>query len=146
MYIRVNLPSRNLNPSPYPPTPNKYLYLWSDYCRGQIFHATWLYFIGNLCHVNTIIYFGKIYSKPQKSPYLHKKTSKPIVQAHSTSFHFLAHDPSSWVSSREFWESWFGGPKSMFSKDPMFKVDKGKYVAWHVFPNFLNSDRSVCNR
>ena len=28
----VNLPSRDLNSSPYPPTPHKYLYLWSDYC------------------------------------------------------------------------------------------------------------------
>ena len=27
-----------------------------------------------------------------------------------------------------------------------FKVDKGKHVAWHVFPNSLNSDESVCNR
>ena len=27
-----------------------------------------------------------------------------------------------------------------------FKVDKGKHVAWRVFPNSLNSDGSVCNR
>ena len=38
--------------------------------------------------------FGKISFKAQKSPYLHKKASNPMVQAHSTSSHFLAHDPS----------------------------------------------------
>ena len=27
-----------------------------------------------------------------------------------------------------------------------FKVDKGKHVAWRVFPNSLNSNGSVCNR
>ena len=27
-----------------------------------------------------------------------------------------------------------------------FKVDKGKHVAWHVFPNSLNPDGSMCNR
>ena len=85
-------------------------------CWGQIFHTTWLHFIGDLHHVNIIMNFGKISSKAQKSPYSHKNASKPIVQAHGTSSHFLAHDPSSWVSSGEFWESWFGGPKSMFSK------------------------------
>ena len=29
-----------------------------------------------------------------------------------------AHDPSSWVSLGKFWESWFGGPRGMFSKAP----------------------------
>ena len=88
-------------------------------CWGQIFHATRLYFIGNSSHVNTIMDFGKISSKAQKSPYLHKEASKPIVQAHSISSHFLAHDPNSWVSSGEFWELRFGGPRSMFSKTPV---------------------------
>ena len=27
-----------------------------------------------------------------------------------------------------------------------FKVGKGKHVAWHVFPNSLNSNGSVCSR
>ena len=85
-------------------------------CWGQIFHTTWLHFIGDLHHVNTIMDFGRISSKAQKSPYLHKKTSKPMVQAHSTSSHFLAHNPSSWVSLGEYWELWFEGPRSMFSK------------------------------
>ena len=63
--------------------------------------------------------FGKISSKTQKSSYLHKKVSKPIVQAQSTSSHFLAHDPSLWVLLGEFWELWFGEPRSMFSKTPV---------------------------
>ena len=88
-------------------------------CWEQIFHITWLHFIGDLHHVNTIMDFGKISSKAQKSPYLHKNASKPMVQAHSTSSHFSAHDLSSWVSSGEFWESWYGGPRNMFSKAPV---------------------------
>ena len=88
---------------------------WGAKCWEQIFHATWLCFIGNSHHINTIMDFGKIFSKAQKSPYLHKEASKPIVQAHSTLSHFLAHNPSSWVSSGEF----FGGPRSMFSKAPV---------------------------
>ena len=89
---------------------------WGAKCWGQIFHVIWLCFIGNSHHINTIMDFGKIFSKAQKSPYLHKEVSKPIVQAHSILSHFLAHNPSSWVSSGEFWESWFGGLRSMFSK------------------------------
>ena len=85
-------------------------------CWGQIFHTTWLYFIGNLRHVNIIMDFGKISFKAQKNSYLHKEASKFIVQAHSTSSHFLVYDPSSWVLLGEFWELWFGGPRSMFSK------------------------------
>ena len=27
-----------------------------------------------------------------------------------------------------------------------FKIDKEKHVAWHVFPNSLNSNELVCNR
>ena len=92
---------------------------WGAKCWRQIFHTTWLHFIGDPHHVNIIMNFGKISSKAQKSPYSHKNASKPIIQAHGTSSHFLAHDPSSWVSSGEFWESWFGGPRSIFSKTPV---------------------------
>ena len=97
-------------------------------CWGQIFHITWLYFIGNLHYINIIMDFGKISFKAQKSPYLHKKASKPMVQNSqwyylikdhgSSSWHnisFLAHDPSSWASSGEFWDLWFGGSRIMFS-------------------------------
>ena len=95
------------------------------------FHTTWFYFIGNPHHINIIINFRKIYFKTQKSPHLHKMMPKPTVQnswqyylikAHgSSSWHiisFLTRDPSSWVSSWEFWESWFGGSRSMFNKAP----------------------------
>ena len=93
-----------------------FLLLLFSHCWGQFFQTTGLHFIGDLHYVNTVMNFGKTSFKAQKSPYLHKKASKPMVQAHSTSSHFLAHDPSLWVSSGEFLESWFGGPRSMFSK------------------------------
>ena len=65
------------------------------------------------CTTSTLSWIlGKSLLKP-------KKALKPMVQGHDTSPHFLAHDPSSWVLLGEFWESWFGGPRSMFSKDPM---------------------------
>ena len=44
--------------------------------EDKFFHTTWLHFIGDLHHVNTIMDFGKISSKAQKSPYLHKKGIK----------------------------------------------------------------------
>ena len=85
--------------------------------------------------INIIMDFGKISFKSQKSPYLHKKVSKLLVQnlwryylikTHgSSSWHiisFLAHDPSSWVSLEEFWELWFGGPRSMFNKAPAIQL------------------------
>ena len=31
----------------------------------------------------------------------------------------LTHDPSSWVSLRKLWKSWFGGPRSVFNKPPV---------------------------
>ena len=90
-------------------------------------------FISLATHTTSILpwILGKIYFKTQKNPYLHKMMPKPMVhnprqyyliKAHgSSSWHiisFSAHDPNSWVSSREFWESWFGGPRSMFNKAP----------------------------
>ena len=41
------------------------------------------------CHVNTIMNFGKISFKTQKNSYSHKNASKPMVQTHGTSSHFL---------------------------------------------------------
>ena len=70
-------------------------------CWGQIFHTTWLYFNGDLHHVNTIMDFGRIYFKAQKSPYSQKccrspwsKThdyiilSRPIIRVYGTTSHF----------------------------------------------------------
>ena len=72
-----------------------------NFCWGQIFHTTWLHFIGNPHHINIIMDFGRIYFKPQKSSYSQKwcqspwsKThgdiisSRPIVRAHGTTSHF----------------------------------------------------------
>ena len=56
--------------------------------EDNFFNITWLHFIGNPHHVNIIMDFGKTSFKAQKSPYLHKKALKPIVQAHGTSSYF----------------------------------------------------------
>ena len=53
--------------------------LLKESCWGQVFHTTWLYFIGDPHHINIIMDFGKISSKAQKSPYSHKKTSKLMI-------------------------------------------------------------------
>ena len=116
------------------------------YCQGQIFQTTWLHFIGDPHHVNIIMDFGKTYFKAQKSPYLHKKASKPMVQAHDTSSHFWL-----MIQAHESHRGYFGsrgleGQEVCSVKLQWFKVDKGKHVAWYVFPNSLNSDRSVCKR
>ena len=100
--------------------------------------------------------YYQIYFKSQKSPYTKWCQShglKPMayyfIKAHGlSSWHiisFSAYDPSSWISLGEFWESWFGGPRSMFSKVPAVQSWQRKHVAWRVFPNSLNSDKLVCN-
>ena len=99
-----------------------------DLCWGQIFHKTWNLFHWQLAPHQQIMDFGKTSFKAQKS-YINKMMLKPMVQnpwwyylikAHSSSschnISFSTHDPSSWVSSEEFWESWFGGLRNMFSK------------------------------
>ena len=128
-------------------------------CWGQIFHTTWLHFIGDPYHVNTIMDFGRIYFKAQKSPYLQKWcrspwskihgdiiSSRPIVRAHGITSHFWfmiqAHE-SHWGN---FGSRGLEGQEVCSVKLQWFKVDKGKHVAWHVFSNSLNSDGSVCNR
>ena len=75
-----------------------------------------------------------------------KKASKPMVQAHNTSSYF-------WllIQAHESYRENFGsrgleGQEVCSIKLQWFKVDKGKPVAWHVFLNSLNSDKSVCNR
>ena len=128
-------------------------------CWGQIFHTTCLHFIGNPHHINIIMDFGRIYFKAQKSPYSQKwcqspwsKThgdiisSRPIVRAHGTTSHFWlmiqAHE-SHWEN---FGSRGLEGQEVCSVKLQLFKVDKGKHVAWHVFPNSLNSDGLVCKR
>ena len=133
------------------------MFKMSNYCWGQIFHTTWLHFIGDPHHTNIIKDFGRIYFKAQKSPYSQKwcrsswsKThgdiilSRPIVRAHGTTSHFWlmiqAHEPH----RGNFGSRGLEGQEVCLVKLQRFKVDKGKYVAWHVFPNSLNSDGSVC--
>ena len=128
-------------------------------CWGQIFHTTWPHFIGDLHHVNIIMNFGRICFKAQKSPYSQKwcqspwsKThgdiisSSPIVRAHATTSHFWL-----MIQAHESHQGNFGSrgleSQEVYSvKLQWFKVDKGKHVAWRVFPNSLNSDGLVCNR
>ena len=69
--------------------------------------------------------FGKISSKAQKSLYLHKKASKPMVQDHSTLSHFLAHEPY----RGNFGSCGLEGQEAYSIKLQWFKVDKGKHVA-----------------
>ena len=72
--------------------------------------------------------------------------SKPIVQAHNTLSHFLAHDPTHESHQENLGSRGLEGQKVCLVKLQWFKVDKGKHVAWYVFPNSLNSDKSVRNR
>ena len=97
-------------------------------CWGQIFHKTWNLFHWQLAPHQQIMDFGKTSFKAQNS-HINKMTPKPMVQnpwryylikAHSSSswhnISFSTHDPSLWISSKKFWELWFGGTRSMFSK------------------------------
>ena len=126
---------------------------------GQNFHATWLYFISNLLHINIIIDFEKISFKAQKSLYSQKwcqnpwsKThgdiisSRPIVRAHDTTSYFWLMIQAHESHRGNFGSRGLEGQEICSVKLQWFKIDKGKYVAWHVFPNFLNSNRSVCNK
>ena len=90
--------------------------------------------------------FGKISFKAQKSPYLHKNVSKPMVQAHSTSSHFRLMIQAHESRRENFGSRGLEGQKVCSVKFQWFKIDKGKHVTWHVFPNSLNSDGSVYNR
>ena len=96
------------------------------------FSVIWHYFISN-SH-QPIINFGRIFFKAQKSLYLHKTTSRPIVKnqwryylvkTYGSSLWYIilfsAHDPNSWVSSEKLWKSWFGGSRWILSKTPMIQ-------------------------
>ena len=116
-------------------------------CWGQIFsHHMISFYLRPAPSQHYHGFLGESLLKPKKSPYLHKKASKPMVQTHNTSSYFLTHDPSSWVSLREFWKLWFGGQEVCSIKLQWFKIDKGQHVACHVFPNSLNFDGLVYNK
>ena len=89
---------------------------------------------------------GKFLLKPKRAHIYTKNESKPMVQSHSTSSHFWL-----MIQVHESYRGNFGsrgleGQEVCSVKLQWFKVDKGKHVVWHVFPNSLNSNRLVCNR
>ena len=127
--------------------------------EDKVFHITWLHFIGNSHHINIIMDFERIYFKAQKNPYSQKwcrnpwsKThgdiisSRSIVRAHDTTSHFWLMMQAYESHRGNFGSRGLEGQEVCLVKLKWFKVDKGKYVAWHVFPNSLNSDGLVCNR
>ena len=132
---------------------------WYSCCWGQIFQTIWLHFINNPHYINIIMNSGRIYFKTQKSPYLQKwcrspwsKThgdiisSRPIVRAHGTTSHFWLMIQAHEYHRGNFRNRGLEVQEVCLVKLQWSKVDKGKYVAWHVFPNFLNSDGLVCNK
>ena len=89
---------------------------------------------------------GKSLLKPKRA-YIHTK------RCQSPWFKFMAHHLIFWlmIQAHESHRGNFGS-RGLESQEvcsvnfQWFKVDKGKHVAWRVFPNSLNSDGSVCNR
>ena len=70
----------------------------------------------------------------------------PMVQAHSTSSHFWLMIQTHESHRGNFGSRGLESQEVCSVKLQWFKVDKGKHVAWHVFPDSLNSDGSVYNR
>ena len=128
------------------PTYMKAWGMFGNYYWRQIFHTTWLHFIGNPHHVNTIMILGKSLLKSKKAHIYTKRRQIPW-------FKLIAHHLIFWLMIQVY-ESHRGnfgscgleGQEVCSVKLKWFKVDKGKHVAWHVFPNSLNSDESVCNK
>ena len=69
-----------------------------------------------------------------------------MVQAHGTPSHFQLMIQAHESHRGNFENHGLEGQEVCSVKLQWFKVDKGKQVAWHVFPNALNSDGSVCNK
>ena len=90
--------------------------------------------------------FGKSLLKPKRAHIHTKKRQSPW-------FKLMAHHFIFWlmIQAHESHRGNFGSrgledQEVCSVKFQWFKVDKGKHVAWRVFSNSLNSDRSVCNR
>ena len=73
-------------------------------------------------------------------------SSRPIVRAHGTTSHFWLMIQAHESHRGNFGSRGLEGQEVCSVKLQWFKVDTGKHVAWHVFPNSLNSDGSVCKR
>ena len=89
---------------------------------------------------------GKSLLKPKRAHIHTKRCQNPW-------FKLMAHDLIFWpmIQARESHLGNFGsrgleGQEVCSVKLQWFKVDKGKHVAWHVFPISLNSNGLVCNR
>ena len=115
-------------------------------CWGQIFHTNGFISLATRTTSTLSWILGKSLLKPKRAHIYTKKTSKPMVQAHSTSSHF-------WLMIQAHKSHWgnFGScgledQEVCSVKLQLFKVDKGKHVTWHVFSNSLNSNKSMCNR
>ena len=89
---------------------------------------------------------GESFLKPKRANIYTKRRQSPW-------FKLIAHHLVFWLMIQAY-ESHRGNFGSRDLEDQevcsvklqRFKIDKGKHVAWHVFPNSLNSDGSVCNR
>ena len=89
---------------------------------------------------------GKSLLKPKRAHIYTKRRQSP-------QFKLIAHHLIFWlmIQAHESHRENFGsrdleGQEVYSIKLQWFKVDKGKHVAWRVFPNFLNFDRLMCNR
>ena len=91
-----------------------------------------------------------IYTKKHKSPWSKTHSdiisSKPMVQSRGTTSHFWLMIQALESHRGNFGSCGLEGQEVCLVKLQLFKVDKGKHVAWRVFSNSLNSDGSVCNR
>ena len=89
---------------------------------------------------------GKPLLKPKQAHIYTKRHQSPW-------FNLIAHHLIFWLMIQAYeshqGNSWSRGLEDQevcSVKFQWFKIDKGKHVAWHVFPNSLNSDGSVYNR
>ena len=89
---------------------------------------------------------GKSLLKPKRAHIHTKRRQSPW-------FKLMAHHLIFWlmIQAHESHRGNFGshdleGQEVCSVKLQLFKVNKGKHITWHVFPNSLNSDGSVCNR
>ena len=89
---------------------------------------------------------GESLLKPKRAHIYIKRRQSPW-------FNLIAHHLIFWLMIQAHESHWgnFGsrdlkGQEVCSVKLQQFKVDKGKHVAWHVFLNSLNSDKSVRNR
>ena len=105
-------------------------------------------FISLVTHTTSTLSWilGKSLLKPKRAHIYTKRWQSPW-------FKLIAHHLIFWLmiqaykSHREnFGSRSLEGQDVCTVKLQWFKVDKGKHVAWHVFPNSLNTYGSVCNR